>query len=184
MKLDPAGNLYGTTIGGGLGGAGTVFKLAPDGTYTVLHYFDPRNGDGQFPVGGLARDAAGNIYGTTVGSGGISNGGVVFQLAPDGTETILHRFVHRRDGFFPEGDLRRTRSGFLYGTATDGGESGGGIVFRLGPDGHENILHSFGAKGDGGLPIPGLTPGPDHGFYGVAEAGGAKNLGAIFWIHN
>jgi len=80
LVLDPSGNLYGTTqessLSGGLGG--TVFELSPGGELTVLYNFefdDFKNGDG--PAAGLVRDSSGNLYGTTVGSGGN-----VFKLTP------------------------------------------------------------------------------------------------------
>jgi uncharacterized repeat protein (TIGR03803 family) len=66
-----------------VGQAGTIFKLARDGTFTLLHTFD-YNRDGGFPNGGLIRDRSGNFYGTT-SSGGPNGEGTVFKLAPDGT---------------------------------------------------------------------------------------------------
>lgn len=77
---DPAGNLYGTTAGGGAFGGGTVFKLSPAGKETVLHSF-ALSGDGAYPQGALVRDAAGNLYGTTQ-SGGTFGFGTVFKLTP------------------------------------------------------------------------------------------------------
>src|SRR5579863_4531458 len=76
LTQDPAGNLYGTTRFGGGGtschgsgyGCGTAFKLAPDGTMTVLHVF-AGGSDGDYP-NGLIRDSAGNMYGTTYDGGG------------------------------------------------------------------------------------------------------------------
>lgn len=79
MIADSAGNLYGTTYAGGANGKGTVFKIAPDGTETILHAFGANATDGQNPVGGLVVDSAGNLYGTTVG-GGAYGGGTVFKI--------------------------------------------------------------------------------------------------------
>jgi hypothetical protein len=62
------GNLYGTTVGGGVGGCcGTVFELVPqlDGTWmeSVLFTFQNNDRDGDVPYGSLIFDAAGNLYG-------------------------------------------------------------------------------------------------------------------------
>jgi uncharacterized repeat protein (TIGR03803 family) len=61
-------------------------------TETVLHSFAGGPSDGAFPFAGLIADRDGNLYGTTA-SGGASNFGVVFKLAPNGTETVLHSFT-------------------------------------------------------------------------------------------
>ena len=80
---DSAGNLYGTTnIGGAPGmGYGVVFELDMAGTETVLHTFTGGAG-GANPVGGLIRDTAGNLYGTTQDGGSGSGVGLVFELTP------------------------------------------------------------------------------------------------------
>ena len=80
VTIDAAGNLYGTTSGVAAGIEGTVFELTRgSAVITTLVSFNGRNG-GQSQAG-LALDSAGNLYGTT-SSGGASNYGVVFQLAP------------------------------------------------------------------------------------------------------
>jgi uncharacterized repeat protein (TIGR03803 family) len=87
LTLDAAGNLYGTTYGGGAFGYGTVFKLTHNGgswTYTDLHDFTSGE-DGGKPIGGVTLDTSGNLYGTTsVGAGGqCSEGcGVVWEITP------------------------------------------------------------------------------------------------------
>jgi len=104
LIIDESGNFYGTLFTGGRAGCfedtgcGAAFKLAPDGTYGVLHFFTGKTGDGANPVAGLIADSADNLYGTTEYGGGrgctISpyGCGTIFELAPDGTETILHSF--------------------------------------------------------------------------------------------
>jgi uncharacterized repeat protein (TIGR03803 family) len=91
LIADRAGNLYGTTAGGGASGNGVVFKLAPDGTETVLHSFAGDPSDGLRPYGGLIADRAGNLYGTTVGGGAPTNG-VVFKLVGTGFVTDTYTF--------------------------------------------------------------------------------------------
>lgn len=83
---DSAGNLYGTTQGGGdlecvpPYGCGTVFKLDKAGKLTVLHRFAGGD-DGYHPLGGVILDKAGNVYGTTTYGGAYGNG-VVFKITP------------------------------------------------------------------------------------------------------
>src|SRR5207253_145940 len=82
LIADKNGNLYGTTnSGGGSCSCGTVFKLAPDGTETILHAFAGHS-DGSYPLGGLLADKAGDVFGTTFGGNGWP--GTVFELASDG----------------------------------------------------------------------------------------------------
>ena len=134
MIEDATGDFYGTTkFGGGssvcAGGCGTVFKLSPTGTETVLYSFT--GADGAFPVAGLIQDAAGNLYGTT--EEGASGFGVVFKLGATGTEAVLYSFRGGADGLEPFAGLVQDASGKLYGTTINGGASDNGVVFRLTP---------------------------------------------------
>ena len=74
------GNFYGTTSGDGVSDYGTVFRMTPAGTVTVLHQFTS-GFDGANPRASLVQAADGSFYGTTF-SGGISGAGVVFRLSP------------------------------------------------------------------------------------------------------
>ena len=69
LLADSSGNLFGTTLQGGTNDSGTVFKLTPSGTLTVLHSFAGGSSDGAHPQSGLIADAAGNLYGTTLSGG-------------------------------------------------------------------------------------------------------------------
>jgi uncharacterized repeat protein (TIGR03803 family) len=135
---DAAGNLYGTTSAAEYKdcaqfGCGTVFRLSPAGKLTSLHTF--RGGtDGQYPTAGLIRDAAGNLYGTTVYGGDLKcNCGIVFELTATGKLTILHRFTGSPDGAFPYGGLLRDSAGHLFGTTDLGGVNDEGTIFKLTP---------------------------------------------------
>jgi uncharacterized repeat protein (TIGR03803 family) len=100
----------------------------------VLDLFNShRNGSvyGSFPVGGLARDMAGNIYGTT-SEGGTGFRGVVFKLDPTGQVTVVHNFTGP-DGDSPMAGLIADSAGNVYGTTSRGGSVGGGVVFKLDP---------------------------------------------------
>lgn len=132
---DSAGNLYGTTEGGGntggscavyVYGCGVVFKLDRLGNETVLHKFSGGS-DGARPMWGVVRDSAGNLYGTTTYGG--RGSGVVFKLDPSGKETVLHAFS-AMDGQSPTAGLLLYK-GVLYGTTSRGGTHGDGVIFKL-----------------------------------------------------
>lgn len=182
---DKQGNLYGTTSAGGdftcgAGGCGTVFKLAPDGTETVLHTFE--FSDGATPVAGLISDKAGNFYGTTA-AGGPNGFGTVFTITPGGTQTVLYSFTNGADGGSVEGEVLLDRSGNLYGTAFDGGAYGDGVVFKLAPDGTETVLHSFGGKvSDGKNPEGALITDAAGYLYGITYSGGKDGYGTVFRV--
>jgi uncharacterized repeat protein (TIGR03803 family) len=129
LVKDAAGNFYGVTEFGGAFGLGTVFKIDAKGVETVLYSFSGTKGDGLSPVGGLVRDDAGNLYGTT-NSGGAHFLGTIFKLDTNNKETILHQF-DGATGRNPEFALLLDSKGTLYGTAFQGGAYGGGVVFKL-----------------------------------------------------
>jgi uncharacterized repeat protein (TIGR03803 family) len=137
LLQDLQGDLYGTTCCGGAYGYGTVFRIAANGTETVLYNFTGHP-DGAWPDAGLIRDAKGDLYGTTYGGGTTGcydhdGCGTVFMLSKTGKETVLYTFTGGDDGANPYGDLLRDARGDLYGTALDGGTSGYGTVFKLTP---------------------------------------------------
>jgi uncharacterized repeat protein (TIGR03803 family) len=75
-------------------------------------------------------DKKGNLYSTTF-VGGADDYGVVFRLAPSGTETVLHAFTGGNDGGYPWTGLMADKKGNLYGTTYEGGTAGGGTVFEV-----------------------------------------------------
>ncbi len=150
VVFDTAGNLYGTTYGGGgksAGGYGTVFELTPGtgGTWseTVLRTFysssDGSTGPGGgYPYSSVVLDAAGNVYGTTSLGGSTPPGaGVVFKLSRKAsggwTESVLHSFANGADGSVPFSGLTWDAAGNLYGTASSGGAGTAGVVFEIKP---------------------------------------------------
>jgi uncharacterized repeat protein (TIGR03803 family) len=144
IVIGGGGVLYGTTDAGGASKAGTVFKLtppaSPGGAWRIaeIHTFAGGSGDGANPYAGVVIGSGGVLYGTT-SSGGSSNAGTVFKLAPpaspDGawTETVLHNFTGGDDGADPVGGLVIGDNGVLYGTTSAGGASQAGTVFALKP---------------------------------------------------
>jgi uncharacterized repeat protein (TIGR03803 family) len=183
---DAAGNLYGTTYGGGAFAAGIVFKLDATGQETVLYNFT-LGVDGGWPLAGLVRDKAGNLYGTASGGGNVPCGGcgVVFRLDSADHETVLYSFTGGADGSTPHGGLIRDGAGNLYGTTAFGGSTtacngnGCGTVFKLDPTGHETILHSF-TGNDGEEPWAGVVRDGLGNLYGTTSLGGAYTYGTIF----
>jgi uncharacterized repeat protein (TIGR03803 family) len=134
LQFDSSGNLYGTTGGGGANNEGTVFKLSPRGTETVLYSFCTAANctDGAVPFAGVIGDPATGLYGTTY-YGGMNNAGTVFSLAPDGMETVLHAF-DESDGYEPSASLVMDKKGNLYGTTSGGGgQETEGNVFEISP---------------------------------------------------
>jgi uncharacterized repeat protein (TIGR03803 family) len=192
--FDPAGNLYGTTIGGGSNEYGTVFELSPRaiGAWkeNILFNFDPAFG--VEPAGGLVFDPAGNLYGTAL-EGGTNFNGVVFELSPQGggswVEAVLHSFGGTGDGLTPWDTLILDSAGNLYGTTNDGGAFGfeGGTVFELTPAGSgewtETILYNFGGSNtDGAGPAGGLTFDSAGNLYGATRAGGTTGFGTVYQL--
>lgn len=194
--VDPAGNLYGATFEGGSTlntacegeGCGTIYRLAPDGTETILYNFTG-DANGANPSAGPVRDKAGNLYGTASQGGtkpdqtGLhcphipAGCGTAYRLAPDGTFSVLHSFNGTDDGASPGGALYRDRRGNLYGTTEGGGDfsvglSGGGIVFEIDPRDVFVVLHTFHDNLDGAWPNGALTPNGKGGFYGTTQIGG------------
>ncbi len=191
LLLDEAGNLYGTTPGGGTYGVGVVFKLDKSGKETVLHNF--KGTDGAYPLGSLVRDGTGNLYGATF-AGGVGNCfmgkgcGVVFKLDKTGKETVLHAFTGGSDGGEPQGPgaLIRDKAGSLYGTTVQGGtgncngqNDGCGVVFKLDQTGKETVLYTFTGESDGGEPLTGLALDEAGSLYGSAVLPGS---GAVFMV--
>ena len=180
---DSNGNFYGTVGYGGTAYAGGVYKVDSLGNETMLYSFTG-GADGNFPVSPLARDSAGNLYGTTA-QGGSAGGGVVFKVDPSGNETVLHNFTGGLDGVNPSGGLFLDAVGNLYGTTSQGGSfENSGVLFRLSPAGTETILHVFtGAANDGKYPSYTNLVTDVHGtFYGVTQAGGSTDHGVVYKI--
>lgn len=181
LALDGAGNLYGTTTGGGGYAHGTVYKLSPNGVETVLYAF-AGGLDGWDPESAVVEDTAGNLYGTTVLGGDLSCGadgcGTVFKLAPDGTKTTLYAFQGGNDGWGPW-EVALDSSGNLFGTTELGGDSGCdgsgfgcGTVFKVAPDGTETILYAFTGGNDGAYP-GGIVLNNSGAIFGTAASGGS-----------
>lgn len=178
LTLDKQGNLYGTTIEGGIYSGGVVFKLTRPSsggvwTQSTLHSFGS-GADGNEPYGTLAFDDAGNLYGTTYAAGD-HNAGMVFELSPatggDWTESVLYNFTNSADGGFPSAGVVLDAAGNLYGTTTVGGSDQSGVAFEMtqmaGGNWQETVLHSFNVSGDGYTASSGLVFDAAGNLYGT-----------------
>jgi len=190
LVFDAAGNLYGTTIQGGLShgcgglGCGAVYKLTQSSgswTESVLYEFRGAT-DGAFPNGGVIFDTAGNLYGTTC-CGSSHNAGTVFKLTSSGsgwTENILYTFQGLTDGKEPVTGLMFDTSGNLYGSTIFGGTGLGGTVFELTPSGGSwtfSVLYSM--RGIAG-PYGTLSMDAAGNLYGTTFQDGSHLVGSAF----
>jgi uncharacterized repeat protein (TIGR03803 family) len=186
------GNFYGTTYEGGANetctsGCGTVFKMSPAGTLTILYNFCSQTNcaDGREPIGSLVQAADGDFYGTTAG-GGTHGWGTVFKITPTGKLTTIYSFCARQncsDGAEPVAGLVQGRNGNFYGTTEGGGlinlcQNGCGTVFEITPTGRLTTLYNFCIRtncADGNQPFGGLVLATNGNFYG-------ETTGTIFEI--
>lgn len=210
LIADSSGALYGVTSAGGASancdfGCGTVFELKRSGNgewkEQILYSFQGGL-DGREPIGALALDHAGNLYGLTAqgGSNQCTAGcGTAFKLnrTPNGTwqKTTLPAFADKAHGWFPYGGVIFDQTGNLYGTTGAGGNlncnppNGCGTVFRLDPNGAQIVIHSFAGTGGGGMvPQAGLVLGAAGHLYGTTSLGGqladgcASGCGTVFEV--
>ncbi len=176
---DGEGNLYGTTALGGAYHQGTVYKVTPAGVETVLYSFQPHGGRAVIPECALARDSAGNLYGTA--GGGAYAQGAVFKLTPQGVESNIHSFQGGpQDGSMPVAGLIIDGHGNLYGTTQQGGSHDFGTMFEITSTGNETILYSFQGMPDGNLPLASLFMDETGNLYGTTEYGGINKSGTVF----
>jgi len=207
LVFDTAGNLYGTTGGGGTGvcsvfvGCGTVFKLAPatGGKWkeTVLHRFTG-GADGTFPYAGVIF-SGGNLFGTTFTGGGNGTGcyylgcGVIFEMTPSSggrwKETVAYTFTGGNDGGEPwYGSLIADGSGNLYGatsyTGCDGCTGYYPTVFELSPNGTGWTLSTLYTFTDYEFSLGGLVLDHAGNIYGTTNSSaygyGNSPHGAVF----
>lgn len=181
LVLATDGNFYGTTTAGGASGYGTVFKMTPGGTGSILHSFcsEANCADGASPEAALIQGTDGNLYGTAALLGA-NDEGVIFRLTLDGAFTTLYAFCPNgncSDGQTPTAPLMQANDGNFYST-TYAGDSHGNI-YQMTPDGAVSSLYDFCAGGfpcvDGYEPESGLTQYTDGTFYGTANLGGIVN---------
>jgi uncharacterized repeat protein (TIGR03803 family) len=177
------GSFYGTTEYGGASGYGTVYKITPSGSFTLLYSFPAiTTSDGSFtsegslPSGGLVEGSDGNFYGMAE-AGGANGWGTVYQVTPSGAFTLLHTFARTADdGMDGFGSLVQGSDGNFYGMTIDGGANDAGIVFKITASGSFTLVYSFTAGGYGSL-----IEGSDGNFYGMTYFSGVAGVdGTVF----
>lgn len=198
LAIDSSGNLYGTTTAGGANGGGAVFKLTLAKTRKwmekVLYSFGTGT-DGTVPVGGVTLGSAGTLLGTT-SAGGTTGYGTIFELASSGgvwKETIVHEFADGDDGAVPYGGLIASKSGILYGAATEGGNGGGGTIYELTPvtggGWNFNVIYSNPGWGISGE-FRDLMLDASGNIYGTTHCDGDYDAGTVYeltagsWTYN
>ncbi len=193
---DASGNLYGTTVGGGTYGVGTVYELSPPAkgsttwTKTILYNFQSWGITGYTPSSELAIDSAGDLYGVTWSGGdGRCHCGVLYELVPPATvggpwrHIVLHAFTNAsNDGRLPNA-APVLSSTTIYGVTQQGGLHDSGIVYQFIPGksgGTYSVLYSFGANNDASWPNGAVLLDSAGSLYGVTSLGGAFNAGAVY----
>ena len=187
LALDGQGNLFGTTVNGGLG-LGVVFSLDETDTEKIIHRFTGGT-DGAYPYSGLTLDHAGHVFGTNTSGGNSSCGyegegcGTLFKIGGN-RGTIVHRFAGAPfDGNFPEyGAVLIDGTGNLYGATSEGGAANYGTVYKIDRNGKYTLVYSFSGTSDGCEPSGSLAADVNGSVYGATSACGDLNRGTIFRI--
>ncbi len=98
------------------------------------------------------------------------------------TLSVVHNFTGGSDGGNPVNGFTMSATGTLYGTASSGGSSGYGVVFKVGDKGDETVLHSFAGGSDGATPNGGVIEDPSGAFFGTTTTGGTSGLGTVYRV--
>ena len=187
VTVDSSGNVYGMTPTAGTYGAGTIYKIHPQGSswsFQVIHTFTGGTDGASGSAGRMLLNHR-RLYGA-VTAGGAYGSGVVFELTPTAVGEwdfkTLYSFRGQPDGSFPYGALLRT-SGKLYGTTYYGGANGIGSVYEMSPrqsgEWSERVIYSFQNGSDGNSPISNLVRDNAGNLFGTTSEGGSGS-GTIF----
>jgi uncharacterized repeat protein (TIGR03803 family) len=149
--------------------------MAQTATYSVVANFTD-GAEGGYPVTALIQGASGNFYGSD-STGGPNNSGVVYQMTPAGTLSLLWQppASCTTDCELPAGALTQGSDGNFYGVTETGGSNSSGSIFKITPSGTYTTLYSFTDGTDGSDPDGPLVEGSDGNLYGVANQGGLAN---------
>ena len=183
LAMGPGGSLFGTTEGGGY--FGTVFEICScKGHEVQIHQFG-HGTDGAQPIGGVVRDSAGNLYGTTSLGGTSGNGTIYKETLSKGTwtESVIYNFTGGKDGASPPAGVTLDAQGNLYGTTSLGGANGDGVVYKLSPHGSgwkQTVLHTFRGQSDGQNPVGGVVLDHAGNLYGTTFDGGVNGGGTVY----
>lgn len=175
---DAGGILYGVNFWPN----GSVFKINKNGSgYTELKIFTSAPGDLIFPYNGLT--LKGNYLYGAGGYGGATNKGGIFRIKTDGSSyQVLHEF-NGTDGELPVGTPIIASNGKIYGTASFGGSSGNGVIYRIDSTGTNFTLLRELASADGAFPWTALIQASDGLIYGGTQTSGSSDGGTVFKIN-
>ena len=176
LTLGSDGNFYGTCHDGGANSIGTLFKVTPTGTLTVLHNFGSGT-DGCRPLAAPIQGIDGNFYGTTTFCG-VNNYGTAYKFTPAGAYTQLYSFKGPPTDTALPGGLVQGSDGNFWGMGNGWIISNGG-VFKMTPAGKETLVYSFSSTEDGN-PYDSLVQGSDGNYYGTTYGGGGTFEGSVF----
>jgi uncharacterized repeat protein (TIGR03803 family) len=98
------------------------------------------------------------------------------------TFNVVHSFTGSNDGGNPVNGFTMGSKGTLFGTASSGGASGLGVVFKLNGKGTEAVLHSFAGGSDGAAPNGGVVEDGRGALFGTTTTGGASGLGTVYRV--
>ena len=173
------GLFYGITSNGGSNNLGAVFSLNTTGVATPVYQFTG-GPDQSNPQLGLVQGRDNLLYGTTAGTGSISNQGTVFALTTNGAFTTLYTFAGPDLVKSISGSLMQGSDSNLYGVCATGGTTNFGTVFKLTLGGAFTTLYTFVGDANGAMPIGRLVQGPDTSLYGTTTGDSTTNGGSVF----
>jgi uncharacterized repeat protein (TIGR03803 family) len=148
---------------------GSIYKITPEGAFSVLHTFS--GPDGINPFGQLVQGTDGYLYGTTL-DGGAHGVGTVFKISTEGDFTLLYTFDGTHGAHPFAGGLTQGYDGNFYGMASQGGASGAGLLFKITPGGNLTVVYDLADSGCCSDPVGGLVQATDGNFYGTTVFGG------------
>lgn len=172
LVQDSSHNFYGAAYRGGTYNDGTLFKLTPAGTFSLLFNFAGPPAEGIGPAGTLVFDPKGNLYGTTYVGGSSKGWGTTYEFSSTGVFTTGKNFSP--SGALPRAGLNY-EAGLLYGTTCGCGSIPyGGTIYQAG---QELALYTFTGGADGSQPMGGLIGDGKGNLYGTTAAGGTGAFG-------
>jgi uncharacterized repeat protein (TIGR03803 family) len=185
LVLSRDGFFYGSTQYEGQFSVGTLFRLNPaNDNYSTIWQFSTAGGEPWVPLGPLAPDRFGNLYGATA-FGGDANRGVIYRIHQNGTAFEIVRNIPLTTNTAVVREIIVASDGNLYGTSSPNGFPGPGTLFKLAPDGSGfSMLQTFNpVQGDGSSPLCRITEGSDAKLYATTRRGGPGGSDAVFRIN-
>ena len=177
LTLATDGNFYGAINGAaviGAGANGDLFKVTPNGTFSIVHVF--AGADGLGPLGAPIEASDGNLYGTTWG--GCCTPSTVYKYTPEGVFSVIYTFDSAHGTW--ANSIIQGPDGNLYVTCNEGGASDNGTVVKLTTVGKLLDYYSFPGGAAGGSLPGGLVLASDGNYYGSTLQGGAAGDGTIY----